>query len=294
MPRVRIIATKLIGGLLAVAVLCSCESLHGAFAKLSGQMSVTSDTLPAASNQENYRTVLVADGGTAPYKWTLLDGWLPAGLKLQADGVLTGVPELPGEFYFTVQAVDDSKPVRSASKLLKLRVSSRGLAIITSKSELPWGRVGTDYQVKLTAWDGIKPYVWRSPDPLPPGLKLQDDGTIWGKPAQGGDFAFTVQVSDLRQNTSRRFSIHISPAQVDAFGGVIALPSPRGATGKWHTEKIGKRRVFVTPAGNAFWMIGPWGVPIEDRADERGGNYDQRTTAKHGIGSSLICKRTGD
>jgi len=278
----RMLTAKVIAGLLAMAVLGSCESLHGAFAKLSGQMSITSDTLSAASNQEGYRAALVAEGGTAPYKWILLDGWLPAGLKLQDDGVLTGTPELPGEFYFTVQATDASDPVRSVSKLLKLRVSSPGLSIVTSNSELPWGRVGTDYQAKLTAWGGLKPYAWRAPDPLPPGLKLQNDGSLSGTPAQGGDFAFTVQLSDLRQSANRRFRVHISPAQVDAFGGVIALPSPRGATGRWRTEKIGTRWVLVTPAGHAFWMVGIWGVTGDTSPDERGGNYNQRTSAKYG------------
>jgi hypothetical protein len=276
------LATKLVAALFAVALLGSCESLHGAFAKLSGQMSVTSDTLPIAANQQSYRTVLVTEGGTEPYQWVLLNGWLPSGMKLQADGVLTGTPEVPGEFYFTVQASDGSKPVRSASKLLKLRVSSQGPAIITSKSELPWGRVGTDYQVRFTAWGGVKPYAWRTPDSLPPGLKLQSDGTLWGKPAQDGDFNFTVQVADLMQSSARKFSLHISLAQVDAFGGVTALHSPRGGTGRWRTEKIGKRWVLITPAGNAFWMVGIWGVAGDGGADERGGSYDKRTAAKYG------------
>ena len=60
------------------------------------------------------------------------------------------------------------------------------------------------------------------------------------------------------------------------------MPSPRGATGRWRSEKIGKRWVLVTPAGNAFWMIGIWGVTGDAHADERGVNYDQRTVAKYG------------
>jgi hypothetical protein len=290
----RMPVTKVVAALFAVALLGSCESLHGAFAKLSGQMSITSDALPMASNQESYRTVLVAAGGTTPYKWVLLDGWLPSGMKLQADGVLTGTPEVPGEFFFTVQASDGSQPVRSASKLLKLRVSSQGPAIITSKSELPWGRVGSEYQVKFTVWGGVKPYAWRTQDALPPGLKLHNDGTLFGKPAQGGDFSFIVQVSDLMQSTARKFSLHISPAQVDAFGGVTALHSPRGGTGRWRTEKIGKRWVLITPAGNAFWMIGIWGVAGDSLADERGGTYDKRSAAKYGnaaIGSLQANRR---
>ncbi len=281
MFRGRMLATRVVAGLFAVALLGSCEYLHGAFARLSGQISITSGSLPMAGNEESYRAVLEAAGGAAPYKWVLQDGWLPAGMKLQEDGVLTGTPEVPGEFFFTVRASDNSNPAGSAVKLLKLSVSAHGLAIVTSRSELPWGRVGTDYEVKFTAWGGMKPYAWKTQDPLPAGLKLKHDGTLSGTPTEAGDFDFSVQVFDLRQNSKRRFSLHISPVRVDAFGGVTALPSPRGPSGRWRTEKIGNRWVFVTPAGNAFWMIGIWGITGDGHADERGVSFDQRMAAKY-------------
>ena len=281
MFRARMLATRVIAVLFALALLGSCEYLHGAFARLSGQISITSDSLPVASNGESYRAVLEAAGGAAPYKWVLQDGWLPAGMKLQEDGVLTGTPEVPGEFFFTLRASDNSTPAGSAVKLLKLSVSAHGLVIVTSRSELPWGRVGTDYAVKFTAWGGMKPYAWSTPDPLPAGLKLQHDGTLSGTPTQAGDFDFGVQVFDLTQRSKRRFSLHISPVRVDAFGGVTALPSPRGGNGRWRTEKIRNRWVFVTPAGNAFWMIGIWGVTGDEHLDERGVTFDQRTAAKY-------------
>lgn len=273
---------KLVAVLIAIGLLGSCESSRSAFAKLTGQLSIDSGTLlPAATNQEAYRVVLVAAGGTAPFHWALRDGWLPSGLKLQDNGILVGTPEVPGEFYFTVQATDSSNPVHAALKSLDLRVSSKGLAIVTSNPELPWGRVGDDYQVKLTAWGGMRPYAWKSSGELPPGLKLHNDGTLSGAPSHGGDFSFTVSVADPGQSTNRRFSIHISPTQVDAFGGVTAVHSPHGATGWWRTEKIGKRWVLVTPAGNAFWMIGIWGVTGDSHVDERGGQYDQRVSTKY-------------
>ena len=281
MFRGRMLATRVVAVLFAVALLGSCEYLHGAFARLSGQISITSGSLPMAGNEESYRAVLEAAGGAAPYKWVLQDGWLPAGMKLQEDGVLTGTPEVPGEFFFTVRASDNSNPAGSAVKLLKLSVSAHGLAIVTSRSELPWGRVGTDYEVKFTAWGGMKPYAWKTQDPLPAGLKLKHDGTLSGTPTEAGDFDFSVQVFDLRQNSKRRFSLHISPVRVDAFGGVTALPSPRGPSGRWRTEKIGNRWVFVTPAGNAFWMIGIWGITGDGHADERGVSFDQRMAAKY-------------
>jgi hypothetical protein len=222
------------------------------------------------------------------------DGWLPAGLKLAGDGTLAGTPEVPGEFNFTALVTDSSTPARSASKQFVLRVPAHGLAILTSNPILPWTRAGADYQVRFAAWGGLKPYSWTASGPLPSGLKLQRDGTLAGRPEQGGDFPITVMVSDARQSVSREFSLHVSPARIDKFGGVIALHSPRGGTGKWHTEKIGKRWLLITPEGNAFWMIGIWGVSGDTRADERGGNHDQRTSVKYGsaaIGSLQANRR---
>ena len=50
MFRGRMLATRVVGVLFAVALLGSCEYLHGAFARVSGQMAITSDSLPMASN----------------------------------------------------------------------------------------------------------------------------------------------------------------------------------------------------------------------------------------------------
>lgn len=288
MPWGKIFLSKFVAVLFALVLLGSCETSRNAFARLIGQLSVSSDTLAPATPRESYRAVLAANGGTAPYRWTLHDGWLPAGMKLEADGTLAGVPEIPGDFYLTVQVTDASS--HTASKALQLHVVSKGLAIITSNPELPWGRVGEDYLVRLTAAGGVKPYAWKVSGQVPPGLKLRGDGMLFGQPLAGGDYNFTVQASDSGQSASRPFSIHISAAQVDAFGGVTALRSPHGASGRWRTEKIGKRWVLVTPAGNAFWMIGVWGVTGDSHLDERGGRYDDRAQAKYGSAAALYLQ----
>jgi len=285
MPWGKIFLSKFVAVLFALVLLGSCESSRNAFAKLTGQLSISSESLPAAAHQESYRALLAASGGTTPYRWTLRDGWLPAGMKLQEDGTLTGTPEVPGDFYFTAQVTDAS--LHMAAKALQLHVASKGIAIVTSNPELPWGRVGEDYLVRLTAAGGAKPYSWKASGQLPPGLKMRGDGMIAGQPSAGGDFTFTVQASDPAQSASRQFSVHISPVQVDAFGGVTALHSPHGASGRWRTEKIGKRWVLVTPAGNAFWMIGVWGVTGDSHFDERGGQYDTRAQTKYGSLAAL-------
>src|SRR6266481_2438411 len=41
---------------------------------------------------------------------------------------------------------------------------------------------------------------------------------------------------------------------LDQYGGLVALPSRNGANGFFRAEKFGKRWMFVTPEGHAFWM----------------------------------------
>jgi hypothetical protein len=41
---------------------------------------------------------------------------------------------------------------------------------------------------------------------------------------------------------------------LDKFGGYTSLPVPGGGTGFFRVAKVGKRWVFVTPQGHAFWL----------------------------------------
>jgi hypothetical protein len=280
MPWGRNLSSKFVATLFAIVLLGACETSRNAFAWLTGQVSISNENLPAGAVQENYRIALTAVGGSSPYHWSLRDGWLPAGLRLSEDGTLAGVPEVPGDFSFTASVADAS--AHSATKAFELHVAPRGLAIINSNPELPWGRMGSDYLVRFAASGGGKQYEWKAIGALPPGLKLRGDGVLAGQPSSGGDFTIAVQVSNAGQSAERKFSLHVSPTQLDAFGGALSLPSPHGASGRWRTEKIGNRWVFVTPAGNAFWMIGVWGVTGDSHVDERGGQYDTRAQAKYG------------
>jgi hypothetical protein len=48
----------------------------------------------------------VAESGTAPYRWRSTSGPLPRGLRLLADGTITGTPRLPARSTLVFQVSD--------------------------------------------------------------------------------------------------------------------------------------------------------------------------------------------
>jgi hypothetical protein len=68
-----------------------------------------------------YTAQLSASGGLAPYTWSLIDGsQLPAGLSLNPDGSITGVPEGGDNAPFTVEATDAEDPPMSSDITLTI------------------------------------------------------------------------------------------------------------------------------------------------------------------------------
>jgi hypothetical protein len=246
--------------------------------------TITSGTvLPAAALHSDYRDALSVEGGVPPYHWSLERGHLPPGLKLGEDGIISGQAEVPGEYWFDLAVGDSSRNPRALRQTFVLRVGWNGLAVVTSNSELPWGRVGSEYSARLTAAGDLPPFFWKAESALPEGISLSEKGALHGAPGKGGDYQFDVQVRNLGgQQARRRFSMHISPAKVDRFGGVMTPNAKGRGTGQWRLAKVGERWTFVTPEGHPFWMIGMWDVTGDEHKDERGASYDQRGKGKYG------------
>jgi hypothetical protein len=62
--------------------------------------------LPVARVGRPYATRLVAKGGIAPYHWQLTSGPLPRGLRLLADGHITGTPCRSADLWLIFRATD--------------------------------------------------------------------------------------------------------------------------------------------------------------------------------------------
>ncbi|MBI3850121.1 MAG: putative Ig domain-containing protein [Verrucomicrobia bacterium] len=82
-------------------------------------------------------------------------------------------------------------------------------------TSLPGGSAGSPYNAQLQGSGGQTPYSWAlvsGQGTLPPGLGLSSDGTISGTPTAGGNFNFTVRMTDSgARSVTRELSITISP-----------------------------------------------------------------------------------
>jgi hypothetical protein len=81
-------------------------------------LTITTTTLPGGtvnskSAPATYSTTLNATGGNPPYKWKVISGSLPPGLKLKAtSGIIAGKASIAGNFTFTVRVVDTKQGKR--------------------------------------------------------------------------------------------------------------------------------------------------------------------------------------
>jgi hypothetical protein len=82
---------------------------------VNGALAVQTSKLPQGTVGMAYKATLQAQGGVAPYSWSLSSGSLPAGLSLSSSGVISGTPTSTGTANFVVQVKDSDGSVASAS-----------------------------------------------------------------------------------------------------------------------------------------------------------------------------------
>jgi parallel beta-helix repeat protein len=87
----------------------------------SAAISISTTSLPAAKVSVGYRTALAATGGTAPLRWKIVSGALPAGIFFaESAGVIVGVPEQTANATLAITVTDASGA--SANTVLTLDV----------------------------------------------------------------------------------------------------------------------------------------------------------------------------
>jgi len=246
-------------------------------------VSITTNSMPAATVGTAYSKTLSATGGTSPYTWGIASGSLPPGLSLNSStGTVSGTPSQQGSANFTVKVSDSAQQTAQAALSITVSTGTNNTALIITTMSLPPAQVSVAYSATLAASNGTAPYTWSlasNSGPLPAGLTLSaTTGTISGTPTTANAYNFTVQVADNsspQQTASQTFTLSTTGVALDQYGGREDVKCA-SATGLFHVEKIQNQWWFCTPLGNGFFMHGVYVVATTDAG------YVTAITSKYG------------
>lgn len=85
-------------------------------------LAIEAASLPNAAPRHTYRYEFHARNGIPPFKWSLVSGDVPVGMKFSEDGALAGAAIASGTFRFTIQVTDTSQPPQTAKQAFDLKV----------------------------------------------------------------------------------------------------------------------------------------------------------------------------
>jgi len=174
------------------------------------QLQLVTTRLPAAAYNTAYEGKLRAAGGTSPYRWELLEGRLPMGLRFSVDGTISGTPIEDGRYPLSLRLTDRAGATVEAEIVLLVTSPTH---LTCGTRSLPSFELGTEFQGWLSAAGGTKPHRWETIETRrlaeeigdlseslgsvpPPGLSLSGSGEVTGAPTAAGQYLWTVAVSD--------------------------------------------------------------------------------------------------
>jgi hypothetical protein len=207
----------------------------------------TACPLPTGITGNFFAANLSAEGGEAPYTWSV-SGTLPPGIALEGDGQLRGFPNEAGTWRFMLHLSD--KNTLLSAKSCTLSVLRAPFSI--NACPLPDAQIGVPYSVNLRATGGQGNLRWNAETALPQGLTLLSTGHVTGTPSAPGDAAFHLSATDRAGNTaSQQCRLFVRPqplkierpcpladAQVGSFYRNYALAQGGVPPYRWSTESL--------------------------------------------------------
>ncbi len=204
----------------------------------TGSLQLQATPLPAPIFNVAYRARLGAVGGAGNYQFALLDGLLPTGLSLAADGTITGTPSDPlgTQRVFLVRCSDLAGNTDTRSFTMTV-IDSAPFSIITP--QLPDGQTGAQYLAVVAAADRLGaavslPVRWRVIEgALPQGVVIeasaQASAFISGTPELPGLYQFTIEATDAQGRiAAHNFVVTIFSSGVTARADGTRIVKPGG------------------------------------------------------------------
>ncbi|SEP65238.1 Putative Ig domain-containing protein [Devosia sp. YR412] len=149
-------------------------------------------SLPAATADVAYTGTLTATGGATPLSYAITSGTLPAGLTMNASGVITGKTLATGNFPITLTVTGSDTRTNTASYVLTVNPPT-----IAANGTLASGTAGVAYNATVPVSGGKSPYgVVLKSGSLPAGLGISAAGVISGTPTEDGTFNIVLTVTD--------------------------------------------------------------------------------------------------
>ena len=203
---------------------------------------------------------VTASAGSAPYRFAVTSGQLPAGLALDgATGAIAGTPNRAGNHDFTVTATDANNAAGTARYSITIAPAPVDFTFDPPAGALTDAMAGEDYSQPIAATGGAGPMLYRlASGALPKGMVLNlSTGHLTGPLSAdaGGSYTFTIEVRDSNGATgTASYSVKVQARAITVTDKVVDVPAGsappdvylnRGATGG---PFIAAEATFVEPA----------------------------------------------
>ncbi len=240
------------------------------FSLLVGPTKLVLETqvLPTATEQTPYSARFVVVGGTPPYRFELVEGILPPGLTLNADGTITGtlsqLPDSDGfarQYFFEFKVID----AEDRSEIFHGEITAFRLRPSLSPNAVPAGVSAMPYQVDFTVAGGVAPYRLDFDGPLPAGLSFDAAiGRLGGTPTQTGRFEFQIRVTDARDDfLIYSYVLNIATPTIALTPGSV----PAGTAGVAYSQTfvaVGGVAPYLYSVGDRDGGVLPPGLSLSD------------------------------
>ncbi len=140
-----------------------------------GAPVLTVDPLPVATGGQAYRVQLSAQGGVAPYAFSVGAGTLPPGLVLSASGEVSGIPTAAGSYEFSLQVADANGFTTTQAFTQVVDAGSQLIQAFVATPEAPVFAPGGTFALSASGGASGNPVVFAS---LTPTVCQVQDSTV--------------------------------------------------------------------------------------------------------------------